>query len=74
MILPSDPLVVPQPGFRSDFIGMMESDEIRSGPVSDLSTWVLNKSIINNKEINMEVFLKRCIAKLSEYGFLLYNE
>ncbi len=26
MILPSDPLVVPQPGFRSD-------------PVSDLSTW-----------------------------------
>ncbi len=28
MILPSDPLVVPQPGFRSDFIGW--SDPTRS--------------------------------------------
>jgi len=34
----------------------------------------INKFIINNKEINMEIFLKRCIVKLSEYGFLLYNE
>jgi hypothetical protein len=29
MILPSDPLVVPQPGFRSDFVGMTRSDRAR---------------------------------------------
>jgi hypothetical protein len=34
MILPSDPIVVPQPGFRS-------------GPVSDSSIWVMKKPIIS---------------------------
>ncbi len=35
MILPSDPLVVSQPGFRS-------------GPVSDSSTWVASERIQSN--------------------------
>jgi hypothetical protein len=35
MIFPSDLLVIPQPGFRR----MVGSDQIRSGPVLDSSTW-----------------------------------
>jgi len=48
MILPSDPLVVPQSGFRR----LVGSDQIRLGPVSDSSTWdgyLTYKSIIKQK-------------------------